>query len=80
MFGRFIQSLRSARSTATTAAPIRGAMLETLEDRQLYSVSPLGQLPAVQQPTAVERQLPAVQLPAVQQPGSSNIIAILIGL
>jgi len=80
MFGRLIQSLRSARSTATTAAPTRGAMLETLEDRQLYSVSPLGQLSAVQQPTAVERQLPVVQLPAVQQPGSTNIIAILIGL
>jgi hypothetical protein len=60
-------------------AAARGAVFEPLEGRQLYSVSPLGQVPAVQQPTAVER-LPAVQLPAVQQPASTNIIAILIGL
>ena len=84
MFARLTQRLRTTRTHATTPvtapASARGPMLETLEDRQLYSVSPLGQLPAVQQPTAVERHLPAVQLPAVQQPGSTNIIAILIGL
>ena len=75
MFGRLIQSLRSARSSATTAAPTRGAMLETLEDRQLYSVSPVSDLPAVQKVL-----LPAVHVSPVQQPASTNIIAVLIGL
>ena len=77
MFARMIQSLRSTRSTATKAAPApaRGAMLETLEDRQLYSVSPVGDLPAVQ-----KALLPAVHVSPVQQPASTNIIAILIGL
>ena len=70
---------RHSKPAIPTPAAARGAMLEPLEGRQLYSVSPLGQLPAVQQPTAVER-LPAVQLPAVQQPAGTNIIAILIGL
>jgi hypothetical protein len=77
MFARLTQRLASR--SARNAAPARGAMLETLEGRQLYSVSPMGQLPAVQEPTAVERPA-SVQLPAVQQPASTNIIAILIGL
>jgi hypothetical protein len=75
-----IKKLTRSRSTfpSTQPAPHRPAF-EPLEDRRLYSVSPLGQLPAVQQPTAVERP-PAVYVPAVQQPGGTNIIAILIGL
>ena len=81
MFARLSNLIRSRNSETATKTPAsaRAAMFEPLEGRQLYSVSPLGQLPAVQQPTAVER-LPAVQLPAVQRPASTNIIAILIGL
>jgi len=79
MFARLSQRFGSSPARTVPAAPNRPAMLEALEDRQLHSVSPMGQLPAVQQPTAVER-LPAVQVPAVQQPGGTNIIAILIGL
>lgn len=79
MFARFAQRLASRSTRTSTPAPARGVMLETLEGRQLYSVSPMGQLPAVQQPTAVERPA-SVQLPAVQHPGGVNIIAILIGL
>ena len=77
MFARLAQRLRSTRSTATTPAPApaRGAMLETLEDRQLYSVSPASDLPAVQKVL-----LPAVHVSPVQQPASTNIIAVLIGL
>lgn len=75
-----IKKLTRPRSTPESIfpAPHRPA-IEPLEDRRLYSVSPLGQLPAVQQPTAVERP-PAVYVPAVQQPAGTNIIAILIGL
>ncbi len=78
MFARLTQRLASRSTRTSTPAPAHRAMLETLEGRQLYSVSPMGQLPAVQQPTAVE--LPAVQLPAVQHPGGVNIIGIRIGL
>jgi hypothetical protein len=78
LISKFIRTRHSGPATTAPAA-VRGAMFEPLEGRQLYSVSSLGQLPAVQQPTAVER-LPAVQLPAVQQPAGTNIIAILIGL
>jgi len=78
MFTRLINLLRKSAPASTSVTPRRAA-IETLECRELYSVSPLGQLPAVQQPTAVERQA-TVQLPAVQSPASTNIIAILIGL
>jgi hypothetical protein len=79
MFARLTQRLASRSNRTSTPAPARRAMLETLEGRQLYSVSPMGQLPAVQQPTAVERPA-SIQLPAVQHTGGVNIIGILIGL
>jgi hypothetical protein len=79
MFARLTNLVRKSIPSATPAPAPRRAAIETLEGRELYSVSPMGQLPAVQQPTAVERQA-TVQLPAVQSPASTNIIAILIGL
>jgi hypothetical protein len=75
MFARLTQRLAPRPTRTAPAAPARPAMFEALEDRQLYSVSPVGQLPAVQRAL-----LPAVHVSAVQQPASTNIIAILIGL
>jgi hypothetical protein len=78
MFARLTQRPAPRPTRTAPAAPARPAMFEALEDRQLYSVSPVSQLPAVQK--ALLPAAPAVTVTAVQQPASTNIIAILIGL
>jgi hypothetical protein len=68
---------RKAQTIEQSMPAARGASIETLEDRRLYSVSSGGDLSSFSW-GATNAGTCGVRLPAVQQPGT-NIIAILIG-
>ena len=77
MFARIAKICRSNKTTTPVAAE-RPALLETLEDRQMYSVSPVAVSSFSWGATNTGSYL---HLPAVQQPvASTNIIGVLIAL
>ena len=78
MFARLAKICRSKKTTTTPAAA-RPTMFESLEDRQLCSVSPAG---LSSYSWGMTQTGTAVTLPAVQHPGgaNTNIIVVLIAL